>query len=506
MIKYLAYIILFLFLSNISAQERNFKRGLGYGSHSVADMEVIAQGISWWYNWWHQPDNSQILSVYRNYNMEFVPMAWNGNFNKSAMRAYLANHPDVKYILGFNEPNFLDQANMTPSQAAAVWHHIEEIADEFNLKIVGPAMNYSWVGGAPSEIVDGQIIHYNDPFVWLDAFFAACPNCRVDYIAVHSYMNHVGALEWFINQFKKYNKPIWLTEFCAWEGEVSVATQKNFMKAALAYLDSDNDIYRYAWFSGRSNGNPHFGLFGESGQLTELGKIYVGLPEEIHNGITLRVIDKTKGVVTNNAVWPEQAVYTWLGNTSNWAAISNNGTWWAGMYTGLPGGKLEKTDNAWIWSFTFEPELGKIYHWNPGVFTDINRTENSLKWMHVNRNLAFSVSANGMVNGETTLAIDNSISATVTTESYSIYTTVDSKPTDYSARISISPNPVRDKVYIDAPVAINSITIYDFSGRIVFENKGQNNASLSSLLPGNYIMQIITEDNGYAMHKISIVK
>lgn len=487
-----------------NSQEQNGKRGLAYGQHSADDLTAIAPGISWWYNWWIQPENSEVMAVYQELNMEFVPMAWNGNFDEVALRAYLLTHPDVKYILGFNEPNFLEQANLTPSQAAAAWPAIEAIADEFNLKIVGPAMNYSWVGGAPSEVVNGQLVYYDDPFVWLDAFFAACPQCRVDYIAVHSYMNHVGALEWYINEFKKYDKPIWLTEFCAWEGEVSLVDQKNFMKAALAYLDGDEDVFRYAWFSGRSSGNPHFGLFGESGELTELGKIYVGIPEEIEHGLTLRVIDKTKGIVTNNGIWPDEAVYTWLGNTSNWSAISNNGSWWTGMYTGLPGGKLEKTSDAWIWSYTFEPEFGQTYNWNPGVFVDEGRTENSLKGMHVNRNLAFTVSTTGQMTGEVTLNIENSTTATVRQENYSLVTSVYEPVVDYSPIVMVTPNPAQDIVQIKSPVEIESITLYDYNGRQVCYRKGSNILNLSELVNGSYLLQVVMADNGFAMKKIVV--
>ena len=498
-------ILVLIFLSfQLTGQVQNPKRGLGYGNHSVADLAVISQGISWWYNWWHQPDNSSVLAKYQSYNMEFVPMAWNGAFNKAAMRAYLLDHPDVKYILGFNEPNFLAEANMTPSQAAASWQHIEEIADEFDLEIVGPAMNFSWIGGAPSEIIEGELVHYNDPFVWLDAFFEACHDCRVDYIAVHSYMNHVGSLEWFIGEFAKYNKPIWLTEFCAWEGEVSLAAQKSYMKSALAYLDSNPNVFRYAWFSGRSTGNPYFGLFGASGELTELGRIYVGLPDLIENGVTLRVIDKTKGTVTNNDVWPNQAVYTWLGNTTTWTAISNTGNWWAGMYNGVTGGLLEKTNEAWVWSFTFEPEFGKTYQWNPGVFSNASRTENSLRGLHVNRNLTFSINAQGVLNGEVTLVIENETTATVASESYSVVASVSPKPTDYSSQITIFPNPVSDLVQIQSPFDINSVSVYDFSGRIVFISNGHAPVDLSQLANGSYIMQIITANNGFAMKKIVV--
>src|SRR5690606_38972334 len=109
--------------------------------HSTADLEALSAGVSWYYNWFHQPE-SAVIHTYQNYNFDYVPMAWNGAFDKEAMHAFLSTHPNVKYILGWNEPNFKDQANMTPTQAAAMWPDIEDLADEFGLEIVGPAVNY----------------------------------------------------------------------------------------------------------------------------------------------------------------------------------------------------------------------------------------------------------------------------------------------------------------------------------------------------------------------------
>jgi hypothetical protein len=485
-------LLLLLIFSTAFSQTRNPKRGLGYGQHSESDMAVLSQGISWWYNWWIQPDNSSIMSVYRNYNMEFVPMAWNGGFNKEGIRQYLNTHPDVKFILGFNEPNFTNQANMTPAQAALRWSELEAIAREYNLKIVGPAVNYAPSEGAVTEIVNGETIRYTDPVRYLDDFFKTCPTCKVDYIALHCYMNSASALQWYIGQFKKYGRPIWLTEFCAWEGQVSESEQRNFMKSALAYLDNDPDVFRYAWFTGRSNGNPYNSLLSASGQLTDLGKIYMGMPDEIKNGVTLQVIDKTKGLVTNSSHFPDMSVYTWLGNTSNWQAISNNGTWWTGMYTGLPGGKLEKTADAWIWSFTFEPEYPKTYNWNPGVFRDVARTENSLKGMHVNRNLSFSIDNTGRLSGETKLIIESASLATVGTESRSILTGTEtlSIPSD----IVLYPNPVIDILEIKCPAKVKSMRVIDIAGREVISALDTNFLSLSFLKPGIYILHLTLAD------------
>lgn len=262
------------------SQTKSMKRGLSYGQHSTADLEVLSPGVSWYYNWFHQPESS-VIHTYQNYNFDYVPMAWNGAFDKEAMHAFLSTHPNVKYILGWNEPNFKDQANMTPTQAAAMWPDIEDLADEFGLEIVGPAVNYC--GNCVSE--NGTT--YTDPIKYLDDFFTACDGCRVDHIAIHCYMANVSALEWYVGLFKKYEKPIWLTEFAAWEGEVTLEQQKSFMVGAVDYLENDPDVFRYAWFTGRHAGAPYIGLLNGSGKLTDLGKIYVTMPTHDPDAYTI---------------------------------------------------------------------------------------------------------------------------------------------------------------------------------------------------------------------------
>ncbi len=261
-------------------QTKSEKRGLSYGHHSTADLQALAPGLSWYYNWYHQPEPS-VINTYDDYNFDYVPMAWNGAFDKQAMHDFLSTHPNVKYILGWNEPNFIDQANMTPSQAAAMWPDIEELADEFGLEIVGPAVNYC--GNCVSE--NGTT--YTDPIKYLDDFFTACDGCRVDHIAIHCYMANVSALQWYVGLFKKYEKPIWLTEFAAWEGDVTLEQQKSFMVGAVDYLENDPDVFRYAWFTGRHTGAPYIGVLNGSGVLTDLGKIYVNMPTHDPDAFTL---------------------------------------------------------------------------------------------------------------------------------------------------------------------------------------------------------------------------
>lgn len=265
---------IFIFFST-QGQTRSLKRGMSYNIPTPEDIQVLIPGMSWYYNWGTEPF-SDVLNSVKESGLEYVPMAWNGNFNRENIRSYIQSNPQVKYLLGFNEPNFLEQARMTPTEAAERWSELEALANELGLKLVSPAVNYAPGNGAVGE----NGVTYTDPVKYLDDFFKACPECQVDYIAVHSYVSNVGSLKSYINQFKKYGKPIWLTEFCAGEGNVTDLSQKNYMVEAINYLETDPDVFRYAWFIGRGNGGgfPYMQLLGKKeGELTEKGEIFVNM-------------------------------------------------------------------------------------------------------------------------------------------------------------------------------------------------------------------------------------
>ena len=111
--------LLIMAVPPVMSQSKSAKKGLAYGGLSVLDMDSITQGVSWWYNWSPSPDTG-VAGIFIDKNIDFVPMAWNGNPNMSVLENFYSTHPNAKYLLGFNEPNATDQANMTPSQAANV--------------------------------------------------------------------------------------------------------------------------------------------------------------------------------------------------------------------------------------------------------------------------------------------------------------------------------------------------------------------------------------------------
>jgi hypothetical protein len=255
----------------LTAPAQASKRGFVGNPIDATDLQAASR-FDWYYNWDQQPPAGNAPSNVEDY-IEYVPMAWGAHYDQQALVNYLLAHPRVKFILGFNEPNFKGQSNLTPSQAAAAWPSLQAIADRFNLKIVGPAINFSYVGGAVVE----NGVEYTDPVKWYDDFFAACKGCRVDHIAIHGYFNQPGYMPWMIGLFEKYNKPLWVTEFNQSPATTADA-QAQYMREVVPLLENDPRVFRYAWFLARST-QASINLFADqAGVLTALGNVYATLP------------------------------------------------------------------------------------------------------------------------------------------------------------------------------------------------------------------------------------
>ena len=120
-------------------------------------------------------------------------------------------------------------------------------------------------------------MHDNEPVHYLQDFFAACADCRVDYVAVHWYNCDLPSLKWYLDQFTQFSRPIWLTEFaCAIGDDTSVAGNEKYMREAIPYLESRADVFRYSWFS--ADPIPNARLVDADGAPSALGKIYLDLP------------------------------------------------------------------------------------------------------------------------------------------------------------------------------------------------------------------------------------
>ena len=248
--------------ADMSGQAKSPKRGI-CGDASPQDLATLAPAITWYYDWGVAPPT---VSQGQLSGIEWVPMCW-GAVNTGDVAGIESRIPAGSlYLLGFNEPNFKSQANLTPAQAASMWPNLEKIAADKGLELVSPAVN--WCG----DCVDGVT---NDPVDWLDKFFAACPGCKVDYIAIHSYAPSSAALDSYLDKFRKYNKPLWITEFAPWDPpKPDYDGVVKYMKESIAILENDPIVYRYSWFATRVGSNPDISLLGANGTLTKLGQLY----------------------------------------------------------------------------------------------------------------------------------------------------------------------------------------------------------------------------------------
>lgn len=279
------YIVLALLCASVfGAGAKSPKRGVSENQFSMGSMlEALEPGVSWYYNWGNTPGSGYQNQVIDFEGIEFVPMCWNANYNADAIRDYCKSHPQTKYLLGFNEPNFTAQANMTPQAAAEAWPAVKALADELGLKLVAPALNYS-----PNP-------PYTSPTKWMDEFVALVGKDAFDYTAIHNY-GGLGVMQTLATTFhERYGKDVWVTEFCLWPNEgnqndyVSPETQIDSMVQTLQWLETTPWIYRYAWFkalgNSSSNKGPNYGLLVHEGTgtdpwtLSEQGKVYVGMGE-----------------------------------------------------------------------------------------------------------------------------------------------------------------------------------------------------------------------------------
>lgn len=243
----------------------------------AADFQALAPGVSWWYNWGSQPNSAAPTDFLTAYQMDYYPMIWGAQYNVNDVETYLLANPNIKYLLVMNEPNLTSQADITPQAAAALWPDFQAISIKTGVKIVGP------------QITWGTMANYNDPIDWLNAFLAAYAAAnnnakpQIDYLGFHWYDY---GLDGQLTRLEPFGYPFWVTEFANWHSQddgaqiTTLAEQEAQMTDMVNTCETRTDVFRYAWFSGRVNPDPHFSsLLGASpGQLTGLGQLYLTLP------------------------------------------------------------------------------------------------------------------------------------------------------------------------------------------------------------------------------------
>ncbi len=252
-------------------QGKSAKRGVSFNWQTDADFDLLGPAVSWSYNWANTYASNQ-ETKYQQYGIQYVPMCWNNSYSAANISAYYAAHASQQnYLLGYNEPNLTDQANMTPTQAAEKWGDVVALAKNNNARLISPAMNWGTLPG------------YSNGVQWLQEFFTKVNPNDISGIAVHIYMNTAKGTLSDLQRYKVFGKPLWLTEFCAWDGTSTSAAQCQFMCQCINALEQDKDLERYAWFIPRggyaTEAEPFMSLLTKTNPpaLTERGVLFVNM-------------------------------------------------------------------------------------------------------------------------------------------------------------------------------------------------------------------------------------
>ena len=232
------------------------KKGLGLTSKKVAQAPHLTNlRCKWFYSWASQ------LPAGTPKEIAFVPMIW----GRHATQNPIAPPAGAKELLGFNEPDGKEQANMSVDEALAAWN----LLDKTELCLGSPGCVHP----------DGE---------WMKTFMQAAKTrkLKVDFVCLHSYGG--GNSDAFIKMLHRihelYGKPIWITEFAVadWKAK-TIAENKHkpadvlrFMEAVLPKLEQLDFIERYAWFPAEPNSAAlgTSSLFDDTGKLSRLGECY----------------------------------------------------------------------------------------------------------------------------------------------------------------------------------------------------------------------------------------
>lgn len=178
---------------------------------------------------------------------------------------------DAKVVLGFNEPERHEQADMTPHEAARAWKQFIEPLRARGIRLGSPAIASTYKG-----------------LNWMSQFLQELDKVggRIDFLTLHWYGRGVNNfIDWITSARQRFgNKyPVWVTEFActSWNPNQPVSQQEvnDFMRGSIARLDSLPWVERYAWFGAQRQFDaaigPAIALFSSNGQLSQLGQNYV---------------------------------------------------------------------------------------------------------------------------------------------------------------------------------------------------------------------------------------
>jgi len=263
---------------NCDQQVQSHKRGICANHLEEADFRALAPGVSWYYNWHYETKDKPPADA----PMDYIPMAWGDRPEAlTGLDNYLQSaNPKPRVVLAINEPNLKDQAFIKPETTATLYGKIKDIADKYQLSVVGPNMSL----GSPTDgsitamdPIENKQVTYTFMVPFLKAFFFYLGKTDVPGLGLHTY-GSIGEMKWAVGEMhKQFNCPVWVTEYAEWKASDPKA-ERDYLIQATDFLERTPYVQGYAWFKERADNGKISLLEKEPGKLTELGEAYVGLP------------------------------------------------------------------------------------------------------------------------------------------------------------------------------------------------------------------------------------
>lgn len=256
-------------ISNVLSTSNAIKKGVGAWYTKTVQANLADLGVGWYYTW--RPSTSD-AGFSAPAGIEHVPMIWGA---KEATPNFIdqAKAEPSPVLLGFNEPDKEDQANMSVSEAISLWPLLMETEKRLGSPATAknPAKSGSWQDQFMKEV--------------------AAKGYKVDFMAVHYYAENVARwdtttavadMKAYLDAiYAKYQKPIWVTEWALthwWPFPItypSFGMQAAFAKAASQMMESLPYVERYAFFALPSYGSGSTSyLYNADGSITETGNAY----------------------------------------------------------------------------------------------------------------------------------------------------------------------------------------------------------------------------------------
>jgi hypothetical protein len=253
------------------------KKGLAATGAQMENFFNLFPGTSWSYSWGRQRSDA---FPFLPFTHAFSPTQW-GNFNfahGTSQGPIETIHNDLSrsgkptYLVAFNEPDSVNQSNMTVATAISRWQRLMALG----VPLVSPSAAGTFNG-------------------WMDDFYAEVEarGYRVDYTAVHWYSspsatNLINHLE---QAFTRWGRPVWLKEFSVvrWTGTSTWTEADNFHFLAefLWRAESLSWLKRYSLFNFTNGLNefpnqsapdpteaPRSNSINLDGTLTPFGELY----------------------------------------------------------------------------------------------------------------------------------------------------------------------------------------------------------------------------------------